>query len=812
MRRLFAYLIALGCLLLGAVFVSYYLGPRSYATVAFALVVAASFMWSGTWLVALPAAVPILSFATHTGSIVVEEFDLAALAAFAGAYGRAALSPPAPSPAASGLGRSAIVLVAALAGSYVISTYRGHTGAPVALDLLASDYSPSNNFRQLKGFAWALIALPLLQWEVQRLGESAIRRFSTGMLLGLLAASLVALWERLTFTGLLELAEDYRITASFWEMHVGGGALDGFLALTLPFALWEALQASRAWQRTAAAGLVALAGYVVLVTFSRAVYAASAVALLVIAMGAFSKARNYLKTARLLSPWIGVTFAVAVGCMLIPIFGSGGYRTLAAVCVALGGTVLLGGVAQKSVTPIPALMVSSALLVISIIFAANFFIAKGAYIAFMVAEGVFAISLIMHWRNRHRRVWSICLGIYPATLIAPVLVAYYWNGLPAARYAAMAMLAALGAAAYNRLAKRQLWVLSLPALSTVSVIAAVATVAAVTTSSYLASARFATVEQDLEGRLGHWQQVVRLMPDPGDNWFGAGLGRLPATYVLGGRGVEVPGTFVLLEAEDGRHLRLGLPQSGSGNSEPLRFEQTIVTKVSDGPYEASFEARGDPGAVVSVAICQRHLLYPFECTGGSVALNAEHKGWQRLRVAIAEGAVARFPAYLPRPVVFEIINPIAGRTVDIRNLTLAASDGRSLLRNGDLSAGMAHWFFTSDRIHLPWHAKNLWLGVWFDQGWFGIGTLLALLLLALGRSIKAAAEGVAHAPPAVAALVAFLVVGLFDSLLNVPRLAFLFYLTLFTALVGVRIHPATRVTLISREPLAVKRAKIGETA
>ena len=47
-------------------------------------------------------------------------------------------------------------------------------------------------------------------------------------MLGLAGAALATVWERTAFTGLLNFSSDYRATALFWEMHVGGTALDGF--------------------------------------------------------------------------------------------------------------------------------------------------------------------------------------------------------------------------------------------------------------------------------------------------------------------------------------------------------------------------------------------------------------------------------------------------------------------------------------------------------------------------------------------------------------------------------------------------------
>ena len=54
-----------------------------------------------------------------------------------------------------------------------------------------------------------------------------------------------------------------------------------------------------------------------------------------------------------------------------------------------------------------------------------------------------------------------------------------------------------------------------------------------------------------------------------------------------------------------------------------------------------------------------------------------------------------------------------------------------LLGNGDFQHGNDRWFFTSDRHHLPWHAKNLWLHVYFEQGVLGLLIFSALLVFAL---------------------------------------------------------------------------------
>ena len=94
---------------------------------------------------------------------------------------------------------------------------------------------------------------------------------------------------------------------------------------------------------------------------------------------------------------------------------------------------------------------------------------------------------------------------------------------------------------------------------------------------------------------------------------------------------------------------------------------------------------------------------------------------------------------------------------------------------------MARWFFTSDHDHLPWHAKNLFLSVLFDQGTVGLALFTALVVATLVRLVGAS-RAQSAAPFFAASLIGFVVVGLFDSLIDVARIAFLFYFVVFVSL------------------------------
>ena len=128
------------------------------------------------------------------------------------------------------------------------------------------------------------------------------------------------------------------------------------------------------------------------------------------------------------------------------------------------------------------------------------------------------------------------------------------------------------------------------------------------------------------------------------------------------------------------------------------------------------------------------------------------------------------------------------RKLEITDLQLSDGRSRALLANGDFAGEMAHWFFSSDRYHLPWHIKNLPLHLLFDQGLLGLLLFGALLLVAMLRLCFGRGREHVLAPALAASLIGFLAVGLFDSLIDAPRMAFMFYAVLLVSL-GLRALP-----------------------
>lgn len=139
-----------------------------------------------------------------------------------------------------------------------------------AFDMFWGDYASwSNTWRVGKSMLWILLAAPLLMY-LRRDGTDAVPNLlGAGMVAGLSLACVLAVWERMVYVGLGDLSFDYRTAGWFWEMHVGGGAIDAYLALSSPFAWWALWRARTRLGWGLSALLLVMLVYVVITTYSR---------------------------------------------------------------------------------------------------------------------------------------------------------------------------------------------------------------------------------------------------------------------------------------------------------------------------------------------------------------------------------------------------------------------------------------------------------------------------------------------------------------------------------------------------------------
>ena len=304
-------------------------------------------------------------------------------------------------------------------------------------------------------------------------------------------------------------------------------------------------------------------------------------------------------------------------------------------------------------------------------------------------------------------------------------------------------------------------------------VAAVALGAAIVTTSY-SKYRLAKSVPDLWIRLTHWEDSLAMM---NDSWltsaFGMGLGRYPETYLLKNADARTPANYRYKAIGGETFLRLG-----AGDS--LYLGQLLP--ISPGEhYVLSVEARSLHGpATIQAYLCEKHILNSRDCR--TFAIAADGDKWVRRRIAVDSGSLGRGSGLLPSiPVELAFSNTVPRSVVDLTNVQLLDSQERNLVANGNFASGGDRWFFTSDD-HLPFHVKNLWLQILFDEGWLGVLVFTALTVylcvVLFGRLLR----GDLISTGMLASFAGILTVGLFDSVLDSPRIALLFYFTLLLAL------------------------------
>ncbi|WP_157118890.1 hypothetical protein [Azohydromonas lata] len=633
-----------------------------------------NFLAPAAWLTLLPALLPVASLAPWTGWVALDEFDLLLLATAAGVHahrareaarGSAVAVPPMP--------RAARVLAVVLALSGAVALVRGWLDAGGMPGWFDAYLQPLNVWRGVKALCWSLLLLAALHEALQAAPRRALHRLRKGMLIGAALFVAAVLWERALYAGLLQFNASYRTTALFWEMHVGGAAIDAYAAMAMPFTLW-ALWRKREPLPWVAAGLLA-AGmlYAALTTFSRGVYGA-------------------------------VTLP-----MLLPLVWWVLWRWR-------HGT--LRGLLQAA-----PLTLSAAL---ALLWAVEALEVQGL----ALLMGLWVLMALLVWR----------------------LTSVGWR-----------------AAAGVTLA-----------------VALLAEVAAVLGGGGFMRERFNASAMDLQARLAHWGRGLSLPQGGGDWLLGLGAGRLPAHYVAAPGHPRFSGAIRL---EPG-----GVRLDGRGPGAHPRSHYGLTQRVAPhpGPHRVQLRLSADAWpARVSLKVCDAWLLYDTRCQYAQVNVLGPMDGRRTLDVPLH--GLPLEAGGLPRAHVLTV-GAVRG-SVRVEEIRLYAG-GEQLLRNGDFKDGLARWWPTAQDYYLPWHIDNLYLELLLERGALGLASFLALVVAALWRLARLGHGGdEALGEAAVflaAALCGALLVGLFVSVMDMPRAAWLLWLLPWVALLLPRALPGGR--------------------
>lgn len=771
-------LISLMAGVLGATLAFHYPIAQPLPLLIFAAVVAMAANWPWMSLFALPAALPVIGLAPWTGWITFDETDMLVLGLLAGGYGFFAWRPVTHDVRWP---RFYWILVSLFAISVAVSMGRGLADAGgFVFGWFQGYHDPMISVRIAKPFFWAVLVMPLWARCHRMDSVKTVRLLGWGLVSGLTLVALATVWERIAYTDLLNFSTDYRTTALFWEMHIGGAALDGWLVLTMPFLIWLARRGKTHGQQFLAYVPIGLAAYACLTTFSRGVYLALVLSLPLLGLLLVRERSGHeaggLSRQEL---WRFVVVMVGFGVMTSLAFPTSGYRGL----LALMGIAVIGmpvvHMVRKAHRVGLLLFAAASGLVIGVglaLFAG--YLPKGPYLLYALLFVPAAMFAYFPWLAAMPGSNFILTTAFATLFPVAVSVATYWGGDGATSGMLWALVVLAIVLALVSSATGEGATVNARAFAARLVVGTLScAVAAVFLGGSYMGDRFSTSSSDVGGRLNHWSHATGLMQTEMDFLFGKGLGRFPPNYYFAAPEGALPGAFRLRNEDGNNYLSLSGARHVLGWGEILRISQRLPLS-SEGPFNVGFRIRTKAEADIHLEVCEKHLLYNARCALASKRIKGQEGEWQSVELTLGGDNLEGFSVLTPRFKVFSIGVATPGGAVDLDDLKLATRFSSSFLVNGDFSDDMARWFFSSDRDHMPWHTKNLMVNVFFDQGLFGIltfGLLVVVALWSLNRSKGMHSE---LAPYLSSGICGFLIVGLFDSLIDVSRLALLFYLLL----------------------------------
>ena len=690
------------------------------------------------WLLAVPMLFGVIDLGVWSGRLLAGEQDallavLAGTALVAGHYGGAG----------GQLVRRSFAPLWVLAAVLVIALVRGLTPLTLPDANAWSGYLTGwNALREVKGPLWALVFWPLLAVQLRADRAATEARLALGFAWSLVGFGLYVLWERglvddllnaRNLSGLfatwLDLANVYRITGPFSQMHLGGEAIDGYLMLAWPFALWVILRAQARWQVVLGVLALMLAAYAVVLTFTRTTYLAAGVSAIIFA------ALWFRGEARLPLGRMAGLMAYVILCTVLLLWGfpHGGVLLILGYLAVIGGTLAAGWFASG---------------------------APGSVAAGLGLAGV-SVGTLLALRGILTSKWG-ALGLGPAlALVVPSVLVMGVAGYPLGRALRAVLRPRDAAAVVLGLA------VLLPALT-------------LGLKGAHMSERMTSARSDWAVRVGHWERALSLLAD---DWptrlLGAGLGTFPSTHRMLQPDYS-GGVWLFDHSGPDAYLRL----LGSGSL----FVGQRLLGIPPGRYHLRLRMRsaGAEPARLLVSLQPRHLLelQNFQPQTQDWRFAAESgRDWQEVSREIDLDTAAAPPWSDARYTVFAL-SSAAGRqaAIDVTDLSLRDQAGDEWLANGDFVQGGDHWFAYNDFEHLDWHLKNFYVALYFELGALGLLAFALLALTALVRARGEARRGRLFSAAVAAALVGFLVLGMTGTLLDVPALMTLSLLLMTAAL------------------------------
>lgn len=689
------------------------------------------------WLIALPAALPVLDFGMWTGNVVYTEFDWLFFSSMAMVFWR---KRPGTYLYRLNAFYSAFLLL------FLLSTLlglRSYFYGNQNVDIYQSYW---NSLRVGKGFLSAWMFWYVFRQLLIEQRELALRYLAIGFAVGLGLFALSILWERhvlsaLLFSGsiytvlntLLDFAGTYRVTGLFNGMRVGGTAIDGYIVCSLPILLFLISRPLKNGYWFAALVIFLLGIYCLIVTFTRMTIASFSVSLLVsILLMVFHKQRDQIwrkidnKDRYIL---LGISTLAVVGMVIC--FQWTGYQGL-----LMSGFIWLSCLFASYFKERFAEQWLIPLLILFFVF--------GVY-------GIYDSVIDSQWHKDTSHAQALAQATFFGSLWCGL---GYWVGN------------------YCAISNIQPQNLRMPL-----VIGGGLILLAVGLNSTRMSERFNEVGKDMDTRQNHWYRVMDTRTP--DSWrallFGEGMGSMPKVYYLNYFS-EMTLPSLRWQKLDGRSA----VQLGSGG---YPFHQKLkLQSHTDYTLKLKFKAEL-PGDRLAIDICHKHILFSEhwqpECTGTEYAAKTGGQ-WAQLEWSFNSGRLGQYGLF-DWPPTLQIHN-YSDNPLWLDAVEIFDSQGRQIVKNEQFDQRLLYWLWTSDFEHLPWHSKQIFIHVWLEQGWIGLSLFVLLLVLAFLRQIKLYSLGETVPIALLPAMTGVLGLGLTDTFIDEPQISLLTFSLLFAAL------------------------------
>lgn len=285
--------------------------------------------------------------------------------------------------------------------------------------------------------------------------------------------------------------------------------------------------------------------------------------------------------------------------------------------------------------------------------------------------------------------------------------------------------------------------------------------------------RFNQSFQEASFRSSHWLNAINMMDtDLLTSLFGMGVGSFPRTYLWSNFSDKAPAIFLVQQEQNLSYLQLG---SGA----PLYIEQ-IIDVSAFSTYKLNLDYRiHSNNSRLNISICEKAIQHSFNCQGIELVPQKLNTHWQHFEHTIN----TRIIGDNYRPIKLILHNNKPDSTIDVSNISLSSLNKNNLIKNGDFSKGMNHWFFTADE-HIPWRTENLWVQIFFEQGWLGLITFILILLYAIIKLFRRLYKQDYFSAITLTSLAGFLVVGIIDSPFDTPNITLLFFMIIYISFIA----------------------------